>query len=128
MGRNSLSAGIKITNNNAASIAKYIGSRGLTNADIDVLATLQPTKSTLPTGGVHKPMQRFMIMIMPKWSGDKPRLSATGSNMGVKIKTAGVISINTPTSNKIRLIINKIMMGLSVRFRSEADKFWGMFS
>lgn len=33
------------------------------------LDTLDKTYSTMPTGGVRRPIIRFSIMIMPKWTG-----------------------------------------------------------
>ena len=44
---------------------------------------------------------------------DIPRLSAIGRKIGVKIKIAGVISINIPTIRRITFISRKITYGFS---------------
>jgi hypothetical protein len=48
------------------SIAKYRGKRGLKTLEILVPAIPHPTKRTLPTGGVHKPIHRFRTITIPK--------------------------------------------------------------
>ncbi len=95
---------------------------------VDALATAQATKRILPTGGVHKPMQRFNTIMMPKCSGDMPKLTATGRKIGVKISTAGVMSMKMPTINKTRLISNRMMMGLSLSATMALATVAGMFS
>ena len=79
-----------------------------------------PTKSKDPTGGVHKPIHRLTTIIIPKWTGSTPTLVTTGKNMGVKISTAGVMSIKVPTNNKMRLITIKIthLLSLTVSINS----------
>ena len=52
-------AGMKVTSINTASMAKYNGIIGLIIFSMDVLATEQLTNKTEPTGGEHKPMERF---------------------------------------------------------------------
>ncbi|MFT6268845.1 MAG: 2-dehydro-3-deoxygluconokinase [Alphaproteobacteria bacterium] len=42
---------------------------------------------------------------MPNFRGSIPKDTATGKNIGVKINTAGVMSINAPTTNNIRLMV-----------------------
>ena len=59
------------------------GSSGLITFSIDVFATPTPTKSTEPTGGVHSPMQRFKIIMIPKCTGSIPNFVTMGKNMGV---------------------------------------------
>ena len=94
-------------------MAAYIGISGLMISAIDVLPIPHPTKSTLPTGGVHKPILKFNTMIMPKCKGEIPKPSATGKNIGVKVNTAGVISINVPTTNNTKLMIINTKIGFS---------------
>ena len=83
--------------------------------DILVPAIPHPTNRTLPTGGVQSPIQRFKTKMMPKWTGSTPNLIATGKKIGVKINTAGVMSINVPMINKKRLIIKSTTIGESDR-------------
>ena len=73
----------------------------------------QPTNSALPTGGVSRPMHRLATIMMPKWTGFMPKSSAMGRNIGVKISTAGVISIKIPTINSTMLISSRITSGFS---------------
>src|SRR5690554_5726474 len=72
---------------------------------IVVLATPTPINNTEPTGGVQTPMQRFVTMIIPKCIGSIPKDTTTGRKIGVKINTAGVMSIKSPTNKRIRLMM-----------------------
>ena len=81
------------------------GNNGFTTFSIVVLAIPTPTKRTDPTGGVHKPTHKFNTIMIPKCTGSIPNLVTTGKNIGVKISTAGVISIKIPTHNSSKLII-----------------------
>lgn len=96
-------------------IAMKSGIRGLMTFVIEVSAIPTPTKRTEPTGGVQSPMQRFKTMMIPKCVGSIPRLTAMGRKMGVKIKTAGVMSMKVPTARRIKLIMSKMIIGLSDR-------------
>ncbi|GAI07602.1 unnamed protein product [marine sediment metagenome] len=89
------------------------GRSGFKTLAILVPAIPHPMNRTLPTGGVHKPMLRFNTMIIPKWMGLTPNCTTTGKNMGVKMRTAGVISMNVPTRRRKRLIISKMITRLS---------------
>ena len=87
-----------------------------------------PTNNKEPTGGVHNPMQRLTTMMIPKCTGSTPTLVTTGKKMGVKINTAGVISMNVPINNKIRLITSKITHLLSLKVSMKSLINWGMSS
>ena len=65
-------AGNAVTKNNATIMAIYKGMIGLMIWLMETLPMLHPTNNTLPTGGVHKPMDKFNIIIIPKWRGDIP--------------------------------------------------------
>ena len=54
------------------------------------------------------PIHMLKINITPNCTSDIPRLCAIGRKIGVKIKIAGVISINIPTTNKMIFIKKKI--------------------
>ena len=73
-----------------------------------ILLIPQPTNNTEPTGGVMFPIHMLKINITPNCTSDIPRLCAIGRKIGVKIKIAGVISINIPTTNKMIFIKKKI--------------------
>ena len=51
----------------------------------------------------------------------------TGRKMGVKISTAGVMSINVPTNKSRILIIKRIIILLSEMDNNAALTFWGIF-
>ena len=92
-----------------------------------VLAIPQPRNRHVPTGGVQSPMHKFIIIIMPKCRGCMPRFLTTGRKMGVKIRTAGVMSINVPTVSNIRFMISRIATLLLVKPSKKALIFCGMF-
>ena len=55
------------------------------------------TLSTVPTGGVTKPMELLMMNNTPKYTGSMPAALTMGINTGVKIRMVGVMSIAVPT-------------------------------
>ena len=73
-----------------------------------ILLIPQPTKRTDPTGGVIFPIHILKISITPNWILLIPRLSAIGRKIGVKIRIAGVISINIPITSRITFISSRI--------------------
>ena len=89
-------------------------------SSIVTCATLQPVNKIAPTGGVIHPIHRLKVIITPKCTGFIPKLSAIGRNIGVKIKMAGVGSINVPKISKMIFIRNKIIIGLSEKPRIES--------
>ncbi len=50
------------------------------------------------------PKHMLKISITPNWISDMPRLCAIGRKIGVKIRIAGVISMNMPTTIRITFI------------------------
>ena len=128
VGSHRLISGTKATSNKPNSMVKNMGNNGLITAWIFNLATLQPTNSTEPTGGVHKPMHRLSTIIIPKCTGSMPVATTTGKNMGVNISTAGVISMNIPTHSKITLIMSKMIIGLSLMVNKICVIVCGIFS
>ena len=79
-----------------------------------VFAIPTPTNRTEPTGGVQSPIQRLSISTIPKWIGSIPKEVTMGRKIGVKMSTAGVASINIPTTSRITFIIKRIMTLLSL--------------
>ena len=77
----------------------------------EILATPAPTKRIVPTGGVHNPIHKLSTIMIPKCTGSIPKLVTTGKKIGVKIKTAGVMSMKVPTTNSVILINKKIAIG-----------------
>src|SRR5690606_1363115 len=111
----SVMASHKVMTNNPNTIDRKNGSKGRKTFAMVVLATPTPINSTEPTGGVQTPIQRLVTMIIPKWMGSIPKDTTTGRKIGVKISTAGVISINNPTNKSNRLMMIKTTNLLSLR-------------
>ena len=107
-----LMAGMNVIRRRATIMAMNRGRSGFRTLEILVPAIAHPTKRTVPTGGVHKPMQRLKTRMIPKWIGSMPNCTATGRKIGVKIKTAGVISMNMPTIRRKMLINKRMTIGL----------------
>ena len=77
-------------------------------SSMSISATEQPLNSALPTGGVMLPMPRFMTIMIPKWMGSIPKDWTTGRKIGVKIRTAGVMSMKQPTTSSTRLMMSRM--------------------
>ena len=120
--------GMYVTRNSDMIIAKKNGINGLITSTILVLATLTPTNKIEPTGGVQSPIHKFKTKIIPKWTGSIPIEVTTGKKIGVKIKTAGVMSIKIPTNNKIILITSNMIILLSLSPIKRELISWGIFS
>ena len=86
----------------------------LMTSERSVLAILEAINKAPPTGGVINPIHKLNVIMIPKWIGSIPIILVIGNKMGVKINTAADISKNIPAINKIKLINNKIIIGLSV--------------
>ena len=54
------------------------------------------------------PIHRLKIIMIPKCTVFMPKAWQMGRKMGVKIRQAGVISINVPMISSRMLIINRI--------------------
>ena len=80
----------------------------MVTSSILILLIPQPTNRTEPTGGVMFPRHILKISITPNWISVMPRLWAIGRKIGVKIRIAGVMSINIPTTIKIIFIRRRI--------------------
>src|SRR6187455_1626189 len=92
-----------------------IGSNGLTTVSIGILAIAQAVNRQLPTGGVAKPSAILVSTRMPKWIGSTPRAAAIGVRIGIRMRIAGVVSMNMPMmKNRICTRSRKTMV-LSVR-------------
>ena len=127
LGMNMEISGIYVTSIRATTIAAKNGRSGRDTLTMVVLPTPHPTNKQVPTGGVHSPIQRLAIMIIPKWTGCRPMLCATGRKMGVKMRTAGVISMNVPTNRSRVLIISRITILFPETDSSAALTFCGIF-
>ena len=80
----------------------------MVTSSILILLIPQPTNRTEPTGGVMFPRHMLKISITPNWISLIPRPCAIGRKIGVKIRIAGVISMNMPTTIRITFIRKKI--------------------
>ena len=114
LGRIRLIWGKNVIRSKATIIAMKSGNNGLITLVMVVFATPTPINSMEPTGGVHRPILRFRIIMIPKCIGSIPSSITIGKKIGVKIRTAGVMSMNTPTNSRIRLIMISITNLLSL--------------
>ena len=91
-----------------------------------ILLIPQPTNRTEPTGGVMFPRHMLKISMTPNWISLIPRLCAIGRKIGVKIRIAGVMSMNIPTTMRMMFISRKMMYLLLVRLIRPLEMAAGM--
>ena len=116
-----------VTSSSTIKIAAKYTSSCLNTVSILTPPTLTPTKSVVPTGGVIVPIHRLKIIMIPKWIVFIPSAVHTGRKIGVKIRQAGVISMNVPTTRRMTLIRRKMTYLLLLIARSPADTIAGIF-
>lgn len=68
LGNQRLNSEKQVTRKREKIIAKNKGSNGFITFSMVVFATPTPTKSTDPTGGVHKPIDKFKTIIIPNFA------------------------------------------------------------
>ena len=68
----------------ATIIAMKSGNNGLITLVMVVFATPTPINSMEPTGGVHRPILRFRIIMIPKCIGSIPSSITIGKKIGIK--------------------------------------------
>jgi hypothetical protein len=74
--------------------------------------TLEATYKHIPTGGVINPMHKLTTMIIPMWTRSTPACKRIGTRIGVKTKTATLVSIMHPVTRRIRFTSNSKTIGL----------------
>ena len=72
------------------------------------------TLSTVPTGGVIRPIAPFSTNISPKYTGSMPALTAIGSMTGAKMRIVGVRSSAVPISTSTTIITAISVRGCSI--------------
>lgn len=70
--------------------------------------TRQPVKRIVPTGGVIVPIERLKQSRIPNWIALMPNVLQIGNRIGVKIRIAGVTSMNVPTTSRSTFIRRRI--------------------
>ena len=70
-------------------------------------------KSTIPTGGVSRPIIRFRIITRPKCTGSMPSLAMMGMKTGTRIVIAAIVSMKQPTNSRNTLASSRNTSGLS---------------
>ena len=73
---------------------------------IEILETPQITLSTMPTGGVIRPIALFMMNSTPKYTGSMPACLTMGISTGVRIISVGAKSSAVPTTTTSAMITN----------------------
>src|SRR3989339_1482596 len=79
-----------------------------------ILEMEQATKRQAPTGGVMRAMLSDSTMMMPKWIGAIPMLTAIGWSMGPRMMRAAAMSMNIPTMSISTRIMRRMSFGLPV--------------
>ena len=101
---------------NSVSRAMYAAMKGntpFTAVDIGTLATPHTTFSTVPTGGVIKPIEQLITNSRPKYVGSIPAILMTGIKRGTRIRIVGLKSITMPTQSTSNIITAINRRGLS---------------
>ena len=80
---------------------------------VQMVHSILLTVHRAPYPGVKRPIIRFKIMIIPKWTGSTPNAVTTGRNTGVRIIMDGEESMNIPTKTRNTLITNNAIYLLS---------------
>ena len=108
-----------------------IAMKGITSLNTSAgehLAKEEVIKTSIPTGGVRGAMRRLAITIKPKWMGSIPIAGSMGPKMGIKIMSAGNVSIGIPTISKKMFINNRNTIGFLVIEIINAAASWGIRS
>ena len=85
-----------------------------------------PTKSTLPTGGVITPTERFITTIAPKWTGSTPNSVTIGRKIGTKMRMAGVGSMKVPTASRTTIMMMRTTTLESVKPSTASEMMSGI--
>ncbi|CUN62179.1 Uncharacterised protein [Hungatella hathewayi] len=93
---------------------------------IFVLPTFTPTNRVVPTGGVMVPIHKLKIIMMPKCTVFIPSFWQIGRKIGVKIRQAGVISMNVPIISRRILMINRITYRLLLMLNMASETAVGI--
>src|SRR5437879_11212295 len=92
------SCGNSTIRNIIANSAHMNGSMPRVTSSILMRPTPATVLSTVPTGGVIRPMALLMTNSTPKYTGSMPAALTTGISTGVRIRMVGVMSIAVPTA------------------------------
>ena len=98
----------------AIRVAISKGKRAFTISLIFILAILQATNKSRPTGGVIRPIARFTTIIIPKCNGFTPTALAKGSSKGTRTIIAELASRKHPAIKRRIFIRRRITILLLV--------------
>ena len=76
--------------------------------------TFCSTNSTMPTGGVSRPIIRLSTRISPKWIGSMPSLAMIGMKTGTRMVIAAIVSMKQPTNSRKTLASSRKTIGLEL--------------
>ena len=85
-------------------------------------------KSSMPKGGVVRPIIMLMTMTTPKWTRSMPSALISGSTIGMKTSVIAIVSMNMPRARNTKFMISSITYLLSVMPRSRLATRAGIFS
>ncbi|MCY1559318.1 hypothetical protein D9M68_963420 [compost metagenome] len=92
---------------------------------MEIFDTPHITLSTMPTGGVMRPMALFMMNSTPKYTGSMPACMTTGISTGVRIISVGAKSSAVPTITTMTMITNISRILLPMKGSSMAATWLG---
>ncbi len=104
------------------------GQIAFTIRSILMLPALHATFSTVPTGGVSRPMTVTIINTTPKYAGSMPAVLIAGKRTGVRIIMVGVTSMEVPTSSTSRQMTSISSVGLERNGESSVVTVAGIFA
>ena len=90
------------------------GTQAFTTCSKDTFAMSATKYAHIPTGGVRRPIIKFIVNNTPKWTLFIPKRSITGKRTGTKTTMAAVVSIKHPTKSNNKLMINNTIYLLEV--------------
>ena len=77
----------------------------------------------MPAGGVSSPIVSASAITTPKWTSLMPNFCTIGIRIGVRIRMAGVWSMNSPTASQSSSSSRSSTVGLSVSAAEERRQF-----
>src|SRR5690606_36995178 len=126
VGSQTESCGTNTTTSSARMMARRNGHSRVMTGSMRSRAIRAPTKSTLPTGGVITPTERFITTIAPKWTGSTPNSVTIGRKIGTKMRMAGVGSMKVPTASRTTIMMMRTTTLESVKPSTASEMMSGI--
>ena len=127
-GKKSEICGMNVSTSSMSTDAMAKGRTGRIRYCSFTLDTFAATKRFSAMGGVIKPTERAITMMMPKCTGSMPNLTATGRNIGVVRRMIVAVSTKVPRNKSNTLIRSSRSTLLSVIASIDEEICAGMSS